>query len=112
LNLPQREVNVFFRKEIVPNNALNIKLNPAKIIEDDRKSIFEAFWKNMTWEEQKVYVNAHVATNENAVKIVGDTSRRNRSFVFFVRKNNTRDFVSKRLFPSTLGIGEKTYRVG
>jgi len=41
----------------------------------------------MTWEKRKVYVNAHVATNEKGVKTVGDTSRRNKSFIFFLRKD-------------------------
>jgi hypothetical protein len=79
----------------------------AKITENNRKIIFSNFWKNMTWDGRKVYVNSLVgseAVNEKTV----ENSRRSQSFRYFLRVDGERVRVCKNMFLSTLGIGERT----
>ena len=80
----------------------------CNITEDDRKKIFTRFWNDMNWEEKKVYINSLVEIAPVKEKTIADkSSRKNRSYKYYLRKNNERLSVCKNLFLSTFGIGEK-----
>lgn len=78
----------------------------SSFTEEDRNTIFTNFW-NMTWDERKVYVNSLIGSADVSEKTVGQNSRRNRSYQYYLRKDNERVCVCKNMFLSTFGIGEK-----
>ena len=78
------------------------------ITEEDREIIFSNFWKNLNWDERKVYVNSLIGSSDVSERTIEGNSRRNKSLKYFLRKNGERIQVCKDLFLSTLGIGEKT----
>ena len=79
----------------------------VRISEDDRRDIFDNFWKNMTWDERKVYVNSLVGTEQVNQRTV-ENSRRSNSYRYFLIKKDERISVCKNMFLSTLGNGEKS----
>lgn len=80
------------------------------ITEEDRRNIFDQFWGKMNWEQRKVYVNGLVESENTATNRV-ENSRRQKSFRYFLWKNDRREQVCKSMFLATLGIGEKSVYV-
>ncbi|CAF4857457.1 unnamed protein product [Pieris macdunnoughi] len=78
------------------------------ISEDDRKILFDKFWK-LTWDEKRVYV-------DNLVKIVHTNRQRDRkdpqkskrvnTFIYHLKKGEDMIRVCKTLFLNTLSIGK------
>lgn len=67
----------------------------VNITEDERKDIFTRFWNDMNWndmnwDEKKVYISSLVETEAVKDKTVEGTSRRSRSYKYYLRKNNER----------------------
>jgi len=75
--------------------------------EEDRRNIFDQFWGTMDWNQRKVYVNGIVESGDKATTN-NENSRRQKSFRYFLWKNEQRVSVCKGMFLSTLGIGEQT----
>ena len=78
------------------------------ITEDNRSAVFEKFWKEMTWNEKKMYVVSLVEKTQVAQRTTGGPSRRSFSFRYHLWQNNNRVVVCKSMFCNTLGISEKT----
>lgn len=82
--------------------------NCTNFSEKDRQGLFRAFWSMGTWEEKKTFVRGHVESVSKKQNKVGDESRRQVVFNYFLDKGSSRLQVCKKLFASTLGISEKT----
>lgn len=76
------------------------------ITEKDRLDIFNRFWKNMNWDEKKMFVIGMVEKTEAKRKKVED-SRRKYTFKYYLKKEGRKVLVCKKMFLSTLGIGER-----
>jgi hypothetical protein len=61
----------------------------------------------MTWDEKRVFVCSLVEQRDVKQRTLDTDSRRNCSFLYFLRKENGKFSVCKRMFLSTLGIGER-----
>lgn len=55
--------------------------------EEDRRNIFDQGWAKMNWEQRKVYVNG-LAESENTATNSVENSRRQKSFRYFLWKND------------------------
>ncbi|VDI01121.1 Hypothetical predicted protein [Mytilus galloprovincialis] len=75
--------------------------------ENERLAIFHSFWNNMNWDQKKVFVISMVDKTEAKQK-KAENSRRKYSFKYFLKKNGHRVLVCKKMFLSTLAIGERT----
>jgi hypothetical protein len=74
--------------------------------DNERKEIFNRFW-TMTWDEKRVFVCSLVEKRDVKQRTLDTDSRRNCSFLYFLRKENGKFPVCKSMFLSTLGIGER-----
>jgi hypothetical protein len=74
--------------------------------DNDRKEIFNSIW-TLTWDEKRVLVCSLVEQRDVKQRTLDTDSRRNCSFLYFLRKENGKFPVCKSMFLSTLGIGER-----
>ncbi|GFN93547.1 hypothetical protein PoB_002005300 [Plakobranchus ocellatus] len=106
-------------KELVPQRMMGVrcfssfcrKADKRKcdtVMEDERKQMFEKFWKMGTWNERKTYVKGMVEKQQKKTFKTGLNSRIECVFSYFLEGTNSKVQVCKGLFASTLGISEKT----
>ncbi|XP_066498806.1 uncharacterized protein [Hoplias malabaricus] len=75
--------------------------------EEERQRIFGNFWKNMNWEERRVFVSGLVDHTPVARKrSVSKDSRRLSTLSYHLSVDGERRRVCKKFFLSTLGLGE------
>lgn len=81
------------------------------ITEVQRKSIFDNFWKEMTWKERKMYIKGLVDTVP-IQRRRGDAEQSNRSHTFHYHFSieGQRQEICKAMFLNTLSIGEWSVR--
>jgi len=81
-----------------------------QLSQNDRERIFEMFWKDLDWQQKRMYVNNHVERCGVMQRTTATptTSRRQYSYVYCLTKGTERIAVCKNMFLTTLGIGEKT----
>lgn len=77
--------------------------NCPNIHEDQRKELFNTFWKTMSWEQRKSYVCCHVTARDKKVT-KNPVSTRSKTLAYFLTTNNIRHQVCKKMFLNTLGI--------
>lgn len=90
-------------------NKMKNGRNCKAINETSRRDIFNSFWRDMNWDQKRVYVIGlveQVEVNRRTTQ-QGTESRRKRSVKYFLRHNEHRIPVCKGMFLSTLGINEK-----
>ncbi|KAK6166780.1 hypothetical protein SNE40_023402 [Patella caerulea] len=73
--------------------------------EQDRQNVFDAFWK-MDWNQKRVFVANNVDSHIPSERTTGGNSRRNRTLVYHLKRNESRIRVCKNMLLSTIGIGE------
>ncbi|XP_055956576.1 uncharacterized protein LOC130012503 [Patella vulgata] len=82
----------------------------SKFTEDDRRSLFEAFWK-MSWDQKEVYIVNLVKKCNVRDRTVCETEektyRKQTTYHYHLIKNNDRLQVCKNMFLSTFALGEK-----
>ncbi|KAJ2937829.1 hypothetical protein O0L34_g17804 [Tuta absoluta] len=78
--------------------------------EDTRKRLHYYFWKNLTWNERKIYVRGLVIRRPTTRHTKRDTeSRRAVTFNYFLKKENVGKIqVCKNMFMSTLSLKSTT----
>ena len=76
---------------------------------EKRQDIFNNFWK-MTWEQKKIYVLSLVVYQQKKRCYVTGPSRRQGSFLYHLRLDNTLLQVCKKMFLSTTDVKEKMVR--
>lgn len=81
------------------------KRNCDNISDDIRQEIFSSFWKNLSWNQRKVYVSNLVIKQETLRK-TKEESRRNISFYYFLNVGDKKVPVCKQMFLNTLGLRE------
>ncbi|KAJ4447784.1 hypothetical protein ANN_09792 [Periplaneta americana] len=77
----------------------NSKVRGCNLISNERRHIFQAFWKTMTWEQRTVHVSNLV--NFTPTKRPGSTnseSRRKRTFVYNLKVNEKKIQVYKMMY--------------
>ncbi|XP_029928354.1 uncharacterized protein LOC115373878 [Myripristis murdjan] len=79
----------------------------ADISEETRQSLFEGFWQRMNWSQRKVYVAGLVDRDPvERTRAPWTQSRRSVSLRYHLLVDGERKQVCKKMFLSTLGIGE------
>ncbi|XP_056142971.1 uncharacterized protein LOC130118550 [Lampris incognitus] len=79
----------------------------ADISEEVRKGLFDEFWQGMNWMQRKVYVAGLVDRDPvERTRAPWTQSRRSVSLRYHLIVNSDRKQVCKKMFLSTLGIGE------
>ncbi|XP_071383293.1 uncharacterized protein [Centroberyx affinis] len=79
----------------------------ADISEETRKELFEGFWQCMNWAQRKVYVAGLVDRDPvERTRAPWTQSRRSVSLRYHLVVDGERKQVCKKMFLSTLGIGE------
>lgn len=83
----------------------------ATVTDDDRKKIFDEFWKKYTWGEKKIFVNDTVQSlqpkRQRDRKEAG-LSRRTQSLIYNLKIDDQYVRVCKTMYLNTLGIGRMT----
>ncbi|KAF2903699.1 hypothetical protein ILUMI_02494 [Ignelater luminosus] len=75
--------------------------------ETDRKNIFNYFWEKLDWKQKEIYIAGLCSRQDTQKKTVLEhQSRRDRSYLYSLRKGDKHLQVCKRMFLNTLGIGE------
>ncbi|CAH1953979.1 unnamed protein product [Acanthoscelides obtectus] len=77
-----------------------------EIREEARKEMFTAFWKNLSWDQRKVYVCNLVSRQETSRKTKDENSRRSCSLYYSLNVGDKLIPVCKKMFLGTLGLGE------
>jgi len=81
------------------------------VTEELRQALFESFWKNMDWDQRKVYIASLVMYVPTKRKVVKGTSRKAGTFNFYIQESaEIKLRVCKPFFQSTFGITEKQIR--
>lgn len=90
----------------IKNNSTKIKCD--KVTQENRESIFNMFWSNITWSE-KIYIQCLVKIqNVQRRRGTGEISKRNVSLKYHLKVDNTEIRVCKQMFLKTLGMKEST----
>lgn len=71
-----------------------------------RNSIFHKFWKELEWDQKKIYVTSLMKKRNTVRKFVPGDSRRSFTYEYFLRVDNEVKQVCKKMFLSTLGVKE------
>lgn len=82
-------------------------LKCAVLSEEDRKTIFQHFWK-LTWGEKKIYIDNAVKNspiNRQRDRKDPEHSRRAQTFFYYLRVNEQAIRVCRTMFLNTLSIG-------
>lgn len=79
-----------------------------QISEENRKALFTKFWNELTWDERKIFVCNLVSKEEPRQRRNPESSetRRNATLQYFIKVNNIKMQVCKKMFLSTFGLGE------
>lgn len=83
------------------------KLQCRMFSESDRKAIFEKFWKNMSWQEKRVFVQTlvDVVPAKNKKNQVREISHRSNTLLYHLKKDGIRLRVCRTMLLNTLSIG-------
>ncbi|KAF0715572.1 Uncharacterized protein FWK35_00022354, partial [Aphis craccivora] len=86
--------------------------NCSTIKDDDRLNIFNSFWKKMpSWKEKQIFVlslvDKIIPKQRTSLSV---TSRRNGTFIYYLKVGNNKLCVCRGMFLSTLGLKESTLR--
>nr|CAH7713531.1 unnamed protein product [Callosobruchus chinensis]CAH7717261.1 unnamed protein product [Callosobruchus chinensis] len=76
--------------------------------EKERSDMFKKFWEDLNWDMKRTYISSLVDVIPAKRKI--QSSRRNDTLVYSLKKGTEKMRVCKRMFLSTLGVGEWTVR--
>ncbi|BES87360.1 Hypothetical protein NTJ_00165 [Nesidiocoris tenuis] len=90
-------------------------VNCCAISEEDRKQIFQTFWKKMSWDSRKMYLRSLVSVRPTKIKTTSkDASRRLYSRTYHLKIKDERVPVCKNMFLNTLGVkdSESNYWIG
>jgi len=80
-----------------------------QVPDESRRVIFESFWKNMSWDEKKVYGISLVSKKPVSRRTnLENASRRKYSYDYSLRIKNQKYSVCKSLFLATLSLKEDT----
>ncbi|XP_039296260.1 uncharacterized protein LOC120354091 [Nilaparvata lugens] len=74
----------------------------------DRQIIFEHFWRDLNWKEKEVFVSSLVdqlPAKRTSVE-PGASSRRSNSYIYYLKIQDEKKIVCKKMFLNTLGINE------
>ena len=74
------------------------------IMQDQKEAIHQAFWSEMNWDEKRAFAVSHVDISDARKQT--DDGRRSKTYTYFLKAGNERVNVCKKMFLSTLGIGE------
>lgn len=86
-------------------------LKCSEFSESSRSEIFEMFWSQMNWDQRKVFVASNVdKITKQRTRTEAETSRREQSYVYWLKHEDMRKRVCKKMFLSTLGLGEWSVR--
>ncbi|XP_039286246.1 uncharacterized protein LOC120351823 [Nilaparvata lugens] len=78
-----------------------------KITNEERSNLFHKFWKELSWDQRKIYVANNVSMSTPKRRYTDNPeSRRNVSVIYHITTNNIRYQVCKKMFLSTFGLGE------
>lgn len=72
---------------------------------ETRKVIFNKYWKELEWDQKKIYVTS-LMKKSTARKFVAGKSRRSFTYEYFLRVENEVKQVCKKMFLSTLELKE------
>lgn len=73
---------------------------------DERSSIFQNFWRELDWDQKKIYITSLMKKKATARKFVPGESRRSFTYEYFLRVNDEIKQVCKKMFLATLGLKE------
>lgn len=93
----------FCKKNVVKRKCFSIK-------DEDREQLFKTFWNDMTWVERKTYIAALCEINSTKVKTGSIVSRRADTITYFLKINNEKLQVCKKMFLQTLCLNEWSVR--
>ncbi|ESO95848.1 hypothetical protein LOTGIDRAFT_176660, partial [Lottia gigantea] len=96
-------------KERKCSKACALSKRCGEFSEEDRLSILNRFWGELTWKQKKVFV----ANMVDQVKMVerkkrAEDSRKKNSYRYHLKKNDARTVVCRNMFLSTLDLQDKT----
>ncbi|CAG9796453.1 unnamed protein product [Diatraea saccharalis] len=74
------------------------------INEQQRKYLFENFWKNMNWEQRRSFITSHVNKVLKKITKNPESSKRTDSRTYILTIDNVRHQVCKKMFLGTLEI--------
>ncbi|XP_072386755.1 uncharacterized protein [Diabrotica undecimpunctata] len=86
--------------------AAKEKRRCSMITKEQRRKIFDGFWSEMDWRQRKIFVCTLVNKQPTTQKRTQNKSRRNLSLFYHLKIDNTVIPVCKKMFLSTLGLGE------
>ncbi|CAL8094746.1 unnamed protein product [Orchesella dallaii] len=73
--------------------------------ETDRQAIFIQFWKDLDWDQKRVYVlSLTEKVPTKACQSEGDFSRRSESIFYYLQRNGKKLKVCQKMFLNTLGL--------
>lgn len=71
-----------------------------------RNEIFQNFWKELDWDQKKIYITSLMKKKSTVRTFVPGDSRRSFTYEYFLRVNSEFKQVCKKMFLSTLGLKE------
>ncbi|VEN44965.1 unnamed protein product, partial [Callosobruchus maculatus] len=77
----------------------------ALITEEERNKVFKIFWEQLSWDQKKIYISSLVEKVETKRPRV-ESSRKSNTYKYFLKIENTKKQVCKKMFLGTLGIRE------
>lgn len=86
--------------------AAKEKRKCSMITDEQRRKIFDGFWSEMDWHQRKLFVCTLVNHHPTTQKRTQTKSRRNFSLFYHLKIDNNVIPVCKKMFLSTLGLGE------
>ncbi|XP_031338517.1 uncharacterized protein LOC116167318 [Photinus pyralis] len=72
--------------------------------ENDRKLLFDSFWKTLTWDMKRTYLSSLVDYVPS--KRMKENSRRKGTLIYYLKKGTQKLRVCKKMFLSTLNVNE------
>lgn len=104
ISRPERKISVTCISQACKKSKNRHCSNFSEI---ERITIFNSFWRYMSWEEKRVYVTSNVEYVSKQRNSVGENSRRSGTFNYFLRKkDNVKLRVCKKMFLGTIGLKE------
>lgn len=93
-------------------NCRSIQFECRTLTNEVRKELHDNFWKNLNWEQRKVYIASLVTqvapTHRRKDNL--ESSRRNLTLQYHLRMNDNKHRVCKKMFLNTFDLGEKCVR--
>ena len=78
----------------------------SDITEEERNTIFNKVWKNMHWDERKIFVKGLVdAVPIQRKRTATESSRRVTTFRYHLKQDGVRKQICKKMFLATTGLG-------